>query len=49
VIPNRDGTYRAIVPGLVTRPGEKMSIRAEATAGEGRTIKQTVVDAYPVR
>lgn len=49
VIPNRDGTYRAIVPGLVTKPGQKVSVRAEATAAEGRSIKQTVVDAYPVR
>jgi subtilisin family serine protease len=49
VIPNRDGTYRVIVPGVVTRPGQKVSVRAEATAAEGRTIKQTLVDAYPVR
>jgi subtilisin family serine protease len=49
VIPNRDGSYRAIVPGVVTKPGQRVSIRAEATAAEGRTVKQTLVDAYPVR
>ncbi len=49
VVPNRDGTYRAIVPGVVTKPGQKVSIQAEASAAEGRTIKQTVLDAYPVR
>jgi hypothetical protein len=49
VIPNRDGSYRAIVPGVMTEPGQKVSVRAEATAGEGRTIKQTILDAYPVR
>lgn len=49
VIPNRDGTYRVIVPGVLTRPGQTVSVRAEATAAEGRTIKQTVMDAYPVR
>jgi subtilisin family serine protease len=49
VIPNRDGTYRVIVPGLVTKPTQKVSVRAMATAKEGRTINQTVIDAYPVR
>ncbi|TDV43576.1 S8 family serine peptidase [Actinophytocola oryzae] len=49
VIPNRDGSYRVIVPGVVTKPGQKVSVRVEASAAEGRTIKQTVVDAYPVR
>jgi subtilisin family serine protease len=49
VIPNRDGTYRVLVPGVLTRPGQTVSVRAEATAAEGRTIKQTVIDAYPVR
>lgn len=49
VIPNRDGTYRVIVPGVLTRTGQPVSVRAEATAAEGRTIKQTVLDAYPVR
>jgi hypothetical protein len=49
VVPNYDGTYRVIVPGVVTRPGQSVSVRAEATAAEGRTIRQTVLDAYPVR
>jgi subtilisin family serine protease len=49
VIPNRDGTYRVIVLGILTRPGQKVSVRAEATAAEGRTVKQTILDAYPVR
>jgi hypothetical protein len=49
VVPNYDGTYRVIVPGVLTRSGQTVSVRAEATAAEGRTIKQTVLDAYPVR
>jgi hypothetical protein len=49
VVPNYDGSYRVIVPGVITRSGQTVSVRAEATAGEGRTIKQTVLDAYPVR
>lgn len=49
VVPNRDGTYRVIVLGVLTRSGQTVSVRAEATAAEGRTIKQTVLDAYPVR
>jgi hypothetical protein len=49
VVPNYDGTYRVIVPGVVTRPGQSVSVRAEATAAEGRRITQTIVDAYPVR
>jgi subtilisin family serine protease len=48
VVPNWDGTYRVVVPGVVTRPGQKVSVRAEATAAEGRAITQTVLDAYPV-
>jgi hypothetical protein len=49
VVPNYDGTYRVIVPGVVTRPGQSVSVRAAATGAEGRRITQTIVDAYPVR
>lgn len=49
VIPNRDGTYRAIVPSMVIKPDQKVSVRAAATAAEGRAITQTILDAYPVR
>jgi hypothetical protein len=49
VVPNRDGTYRVVVPGVLTRSGQTVSVRAEATAAAGRTVKQTVMDAYPVR
>jgi hypothetical protein len=49
VLPRRDGTFTAVVPGLVPRPGQAVSVRAEATAAEGRAITQTIIDAYPVR
>ena len=49
VVPRFDGTYRVILPTVLPRPGQQVSIRAEATAAEGRTITQTIVDAYPVR
>jgi hypothetical protein len=49
VLRHRDGTFTTIVPGLVPRPGQAVSVRAQATAGEGRTIDQTIIDAYPVR
>ncbi|HEX6358806.1 S8 family serine peptidase [Actinophytocola sp.] len=49
VVPGFDGTYRVLVPGVITRPGQHISVRAEATAAENRTIKQTLLDAYPVR
>jgi subtilisin family serine protease len=49
VVPNYDGTYRVIVPGVLTRSGQHVSVRAEAAAAEGRTVTQTVLDAYPVR
>jgi subtilisin family serine protease len=49
VVRHRDGTFTAIVPGLVPRSGQAVSVRAQATAGEGRSIDQTIIDAYPVR
>ncbi len=49
VWPKYDGTYSAIVPGLAPRPGQSVSVRANATAAAGRTIDQTIIDAYPVR
>jgi subtilisin family serine protease len=49
VVPRFDGTYRVVVPGVLPRPGQSVSVRAEGTAAEGRSIKQTIVDAYPVR
>jgi hypothetical protein len=49
VVPGFDGTYRVVVPGLLPRPGQQVSIRAAATAAQGRSIDQTIVDAYPVR
>jgi subtilisin family serine protease len=49
VVPNNDGTYRVIVPGVLTRSGQTVSVRAEATAAQGRGITQTIEDAYPVR
>lgn len=49
VVSRFDGTYRVLVPGVLPRPGQQVSIRAAATAAEGRAIDQTIVDAYPVR
>jgi subtilisin family serine protease len=49
VVRLRDGTFTAIVPGLVPRPGQAVSVHAQATAGEDRSIDQTIIDAYPVR
>jgi hypothetical protein len=49
VAPRFDGTYRVVVPGVLPRPGQQVSVRAAATAAEGRSIDQTIVDAYPVR
>ncbi|WP_459720016.1 S8 family peptidase [Actinophytocola sp. KF-1] len=49
VVPRFDGTYRVVVPGVLPRPGQQVSIRAAATAAEGRSIDQTIVAAYPVR
>ncbi|HEX6352854.1 S8 family serine peptidase [Actinophytocola sp.] len=49
VQPCRDGTFTAAVPGLVPRPGQTVSVRAEATAAQGRAVTQTIIDAYPVR
>lgn len=49
VRPKPDGTYSVVVPGLLPRSGETVSVRVEATAAEGRKISQTIVDAYPVR
>lgn len=49
VLSKRDGTFTAIVPWLFPRPGQLVSIRVQATAAEGRSIDQTIIDAYPVR
>jgi hypothetical protein len=48
VLPDRDGTFTAFALGLL-RPGQTVSVRATATAAEGRAIDQTIIDAYPVR
>ncbi|MEU6641959.1 S8 family serine peptidase [Saccharomonospora sp. NPDC046836] len=48
VVPRGNGEYFVVVPGLVLRAGETVSVRAEATAAQGRAIEQTIIDAYPV-
>lgn len=49
VLRKRDGTFVAVVPWLLPRPGQTVSVRVRATAAEGRAIDQTIIDAYPVR
>jgi hypothetical protein len=49
VLPRRDGTFTAVVPWLLPRTGQVLSVRVQATAAEGRAIDQTIIDAYPVR
>ena len=48
VVPRKDGEYFTIVPGMLPRPGDTLSVRVEATA-EGRGVTQTIIDAYQVR
>lgn len=49
VLPMRDGTFLTIAPLLWLPSGSTVSVRAEGRAAEGRTIEQTVLDAYRVR
>jgi subtilisin family serine protease len=48
VAPQRNGTFLVVAP-IAPRPGQAVSVRAEATGAQGRTINQTIIDAYPVR
>ncbi|TDC73049.1 S8 family serine peptidase [Streptomyces hainanensis] len=47
VLPGADGTSTAVAP-LIPLPGDRLSIRVSAEAGDGRAIEQTILDAYPV-
>ncbi len=49
VVPRGNGTYVAGTPWLLPRPGQAVSVRVSAKAAEGRSIDQTIIDAYPVR
>jgi subtilisin family serine protease len=49
VLVRPDGTFLTTAPGLRLRSGQVVSVRAEASAAEGRRIEQTIIDAYPVR
>ncbi|OLF04836.1 hypothetical protein BLA60_38985 [Actinophytocola xinjiangensis] len=48
VVPLPDGTF-GVVSLSLPRAGETVSVRASATGQEGRTVTQTLVDAYSVR
>ncbi|GAB3456670.1 S8 family peptidase [Actinophytocola sediminis] len=48
VLPQRDGTF--LTMALISpRSGQAVSVRAEGAGAEGRTVSQTIIDAYPVR
>ncbi len=49
VVPTGNGTYLTGTPWLLPRSGQAVSVRVAATAAEGRSIDQTIIDAYPVR
>ncbi|WP_240662611.1 S8 family serine peptidase [Streptomyces sp. WAC 06738] len=49
VVPAPDGSVLATAPGVRPRAGDSVSVRVEGSAAEGRTVDQTIVDAYPVR
>ncbi|MEO3845285.1 S8 family serine peptidase [Streptomyces sp. B22F1] len=49
VAPTPDGSVLATAPGVRPRAGDFVSVRVEGSAAEGRTVDQTIVDAYPVR
>lgn len=46
-LPRPDGTFLVVAP-ISPRPGQAVSVRAEGRAAQGRTVSQTVIDAYPV-
>ncbi|WBB61485.1 S8 family serine peptidase [Streptomyces sp. WMMC500] len=48
-LPLPDGSVLAAAPGVRLRAGDSVSLRVEGSAAEGRTVDQTIVDAYPVR
>ncbi|WP_407562624.1 S8 family serine peptidase [Streptomyces sp. 184] len=48
-VPLPDGSVAAVAPGVRLRAGDAVSVRVEGSAAEGRTVDQTIVDAYPVR
>ncbi|OLF05618.1 hypothetical protein BLA60_35695 [Actinophytocola xinjiangensis] len=48
VLPMPDGTF--LVAALISpRSGQAVSVRVEGSGEQGRSISQTIVDAYPVR
>ena len=48
VLPRHDGSFFVVAP-ISPRSGQAVSVRVEGKAAEGRTISQTIIDAYPVR
>ncbi|WP_225796448.1 S8 family serine peptidase [Streptomyces aculeolatus] len=48
-VPMPDGSVKAVAPGVRLRAGDSVSVRVAGSAAEGRTVDQTIVDAYPVR
>ncbi|MEV0430912.1 S8 family serine peptidase [Micromonospora sp. NPDC050495] len=48
-VTNTDGSFHVVVPGLIPRAGDMVSVRAEGKAAGDRTVEQTIIDAYPVR
>lgn len=48
-VPLPDGSVRGTAPGVRLRAGDSVSVRVEGSAAEGRSVDQTIVDAYPVR
>ena len=47
VVPRRDGSFRVVAP-ISPRAGQAVSVRAEGRGAEGRTVQQTIIDAYRV-
>ncbi|GAA2142086.1 S8 family peptidase [Streptomyces synnematoformans] len=48
-LPLPGGSVLAAAPGVRLRAGDTVSLRVEGSAAEGRSVDQTIVDAYPVR
>ena len=47
VVPQHD-SFLVVAP-MAPRPGQAVSVRAEGSGASGRSVEQTIIDAYPVR
>ncbi|APU22869.1 S8 family serine peptidase [Actinoalloteichus sp. GBA129-24] len=48
LLPGLDGARHTVIPALRLRNADAVSTRVAATAKDGRTIEQTVIDAVPL-